>query len=54
LVERLHGFNAGAQAGALARDGLGFGGFVPKGRVFDPGIQLIELSKCGIPVKDAS
>jgi hypothetical protein len=44
VFQNLHGLDASGQAGAFAGDGLGFRRAVPKGRVFDPGVQLIELA----------
>ncbi|MNE93327.1 hypothetical protein D3C80_1911650 [compost metagenome] len=42
------------QARTITADGLGLFGIVPKGRIFDPSVQLIQFSKRDIPVKDAS
>ena len=44
----------GFQTRAIAADGLGLFRVVPKGRIFDPSVQLIQFSKRDIPVKDAS
>ncbi len=42
------------EPGALAHHLLRLLLIVPQGRILDPGVQLIELSKGDIPVKDAS
>ena len=44
----------GFQTRAITADGLGLFRIVPKGRILDPSVQLIQFSKRDIPVKDAS
>jgi len=50
----MDGLDLGGQPGALAHHRLGVFRLVPQRRVLDPGVQLIELPKGRVPVKDAS
>ena len=52
--EAAHCIDLTGQALAFAHQGLGLRGVIPQGRIFDPGIQFIEVSKGRFPVKDAS
>ena len=39
---------------SAAHQGLGGGCVIPERRVFDAGVQFVELAERGLPVKDAS
>jgi hypothetical protein len=54
LLHLADGGDLGLKPRPFTADGLGLVGVVPQGRILDPGVQLIELSERGIPVKDAS
>jgi len=53
-LQGLHRLDRIGQAGALAHDRLGVVRPIPQGRVLDPGVQFVEFTERGLPVKDAS
>jgi hypothetical protein len=54
LLQPLDGGNAAFQVLPLAHDRLRLFRIVPQVRIFGAGVQLVQVSQCLIPVKDAS
>jgi hypothetical protein len=54
LLQPAHALDLVGEAAALAHDAAGGLGVGPERRVLGAGVQLVELTDGGIPVKDAS
>ena len=54
LLQPAHALHLVGEAAAFAHDAAGRVGVGPERRVLGAGVQLVELTDGGIPVKDAS